>query len=67
MQFYSSEDHSYCEIEHSEFTGRIKEIIVKSMSWMMGVRKLGFLAVSFHDPMDIELGSAKNGQGEIQD
>ena len=63
-QVYSGDDHDYCEIEHSEFTGRIKEITVKSMSWAMGVRKPGFLAVSLHNPVDIELASAKNGQGE---
>lgn len=64
-QVYSGDDHDYCEIEHSEFTGRIKEITVKSMSWAMGVRKPGFLAVSLHNPVDIELASARNGQSEI--
>jgi ethanolamine phosphate phosphodiesterase len=64
-QVYSGDDHDYCEIEHSEFTGRIREITVKSMSWAMGVRKPGFLAVSLNNPVDIELASAKNGQGEI--
>ena len=63
-QVYSGDDHDYCEIEHSEFTGRIKEITVKSMSWAMGVRKPGFLAVSLYNPVDIELASARNGQGE---
>src|SRR5277367_3086877 len=64
-QIYSGDDHDYCEIEHSEFTGRIREITVKSMSWAMGVRKPGFLAVSLNNPVDIELASAKNGQSEI--
>jgi hypothetical protein len=64
-QVYSGDDHDYCEIEHSEFTGRIREITVKSMSWAMGVRKPGFLAVSLNNPVDIELASAKNGQGKI--
>jgi hypothetical protein len=31
-QVYSGDDHDYCEIEHSEFTGRMREITVKSMS-----------------------------------
>jgi len=64
-QVYSGDDHDYCEIEHSEFTGRIREITVKSMSWAMGVRKPGFLAVSLNNPVDIELASVKNGQSEI--
>jgi ethanolamine phosphate phosphodiesterase len=53
-QIYSGDDHDYCEIEHGEFTGRIKEITVKSMSLAMGVRKPGFLAVSLHNPVDIQ-------------
>ena len=52
-QVYSGDDHDYCEIEHNEFTGRIKEITVKSMSWAMGVRKPGFLAVSLWNPVDL--------------
>jgi ethanolamine phosphate phosphodiesterase len=51
-QVYSGDDHDYCEIEHGEFTGRIKEITVKSISWAMGIRKPGFLAVSLHNPVD---------------
>ena len=53
-QIYSGDDHDYCEIEHLEFTGRIKEITVKSMSWAMGVRRPGFVAVSLHNPVDID-------------
>jgi ethanolamine phosphate phosphodiesterase len=52
-QIYSGDDHDYCEIEHGEFTGRIKEITVKSISLAMGVRKPGFLAVSLHNPVDV--------------
>jgi ethanolamine phosphate phosphodiesterase len=52
-QVYSGDDHDYCEIEHNEFTGRIKEITVKSMSWAMGVRRPGFLAVSLWNPVDL--------------
>lgn len=52
-QIYSGDDHDYCEIEHGEFTGHIREITVKSISWAMGVRKPGFLAVSLHNPVDI--------------
>ena len=52
-QIYSGDDHDYCEVEHGEFTGRIKEITVKSISLAMGVRKPGFLAVSLHNPVDV--------------
>lgn len=52
-QIYSGDDHDYCEVDHLEFTGRIKEITVKSMSWAMGVRDPGFLAVSLHNPVDL--------------
>ena len=51
---YSGDDHDYCEIEHSEFTGRIKEITVKSMSWAMGVRKPGVQLVSLWNPVNVE-------------
>ena len=53
-QIYSGDDHDYCEIEHLEFTGGVKEITVKSMSWAMGVRRPGFLAVSLHNPIDTD-------------
>lgn len=53
-QVYSGDDHDYCEIEHKEFTGGIREITVKSMSWAMGVRKPGFLAVSLWNPVDLQ-------------
>lgn len=52
-QIYSGDDHDYCEVEHGEFTGRIKEITVKSISLAMGVRKPGFLAVSLHNPVEV--------------
>lgn len=52
-QIYSGDDHDFCEVEHGEFTGRIREITVKSISWAMGVRKPGFLAVSLHNPVDL--------------
>jgi ethanolamine phosphate phosphodiesterase len=52
-QVYSGDDHDYCEVDHGEFTGRIKEITVKSISLAMGVRKPGFLAVSLHNPVEI--------------
>jgi ethanolamine phosphate phosphodiesterase len=51
---YSGDDHDYCEIEHSEFTGRIKEITVKSMSWAMGIRKPGVQLVSLWNPVDVD-------------
>ena len=61
-QIYSGDDHDYCEIEHGEFTGRIKEITVKSMSLAMGVRKPGFLAVSLHNPVDVRATTNVKGQ-----
>ncbi|OCT49281.1 putative calcineurin-like phosphoesterase [Cladophialophora carrionii] len=51
---YSGDDHDYCEIEHNEFTGRIREITVKSMSWAMGIRKPGVQLVSLWNPVDVE-------------
>lgn len=51
---YSGDDHDYCEIEHAEFTGRIKEITVKSMSWAMGIRKPGVQLVSLWNPIDLD-------------
>lgn len=53
-QIYSGDDHDYCEIEHDEFTGRIREITVKSMSWAMGVRKPGVQLASLWNPVDME-------------
>ena len=50
---YSGDDHDYCEIDHNEFTGRIKEITVKSISWAMGVRKPGVQLVSLWNPVDV--------------
>ena len=66
-QVYSGNDHNYCEIEHSEFTGRIKEITVKSMSWTMGVRKPGFLAVSLHNPVALNWALRRTGRVRYQD
>ena len=63
-QVYSGDDHDFCEIDHLEFTGKIKEITVKSMSWAMGVRKPGFLAVSLHNPIDLDLAASRNTQSE---
>ncbi|KAJ9633292.1 hypothetical protein H2204_007188 [Knufia peltigerae] len=48
---YSGDDHDYCEIEHSEFTGRIREITVKSMSWAMGIRLPAVQLVSLWNPV----------------
>ncbi|RMZ83497.1 hypothetical protein DV737_g1567, partial [Chaetothyriales sp. CBS 132003] len=52
VQIYSGDDHDYCEIEHSEFTGRIREITVKSISWAMGIRRPGVQLVSLWNPID---------------
>ncbi|EXJ88376.1 hypothetical protein A1O1_05306 [Capronia coronata CBS 617.96] len=51
---YSGDDHDYCEIEHNEFTGRIKEITVKSVSWAMGIRVPGVQLVSLWNPVDVD-------------
>ncbi|EXJ78296.1 hypothetical protein A1O3_09457 [Capronia epimyces CBS 606.96] len=51
---YSGDDHDYCEIEHNEFTGRTKEITVKSVSWAMGIRIPGVQLVSLWNPVDVE-------------
>ncbi|KIX01569.1 uncharacterized protein Z518_09295 [Rhinocladiella mackenziei CBS 650.93] len=51
---YSGDDHDYCEIEHNEFTGRMREITVKSMSWAMGIRIPGVQLVSLWNPVDIQ-------------
>lgn len=56
---YSGDDHDYCEIEHNEFTGRIREITVKSMSWAMGIRIPGVQLVSLWNPVDV--GKAMSG------
>ncbi|KEF59494.1 uncharacterized protein A1O9_04338 [Exophiala aquamarina CBS 119918] len=53
-QIYSGDDHDYCEIDHNEFTGRPKEITVKSMSWAMGIRVPGVQLVSLWNPVDCE-------------
>ena len=67
-QVYSGDDHDYCEIEHGEFTGRIKEITVKSISWAMGIRKPGFLAVSLHNPVDtVPTANDERGAGVKRD
>lgn len=50
---YSGDDHDYCEVDHSEFTGRIKEITVKSMSWAMGIRLPGVQLASLWNPVDV--------------
>ena len=51
---YSGDDHDYCEVEHNEFTGRIKEITVKSMSWAMGIREPGVQLVSLWNPVGLD-------------
>jgi ethanolamine phosphate phosphodiesterase len=51
---YSGDDHDYCEIEHNEFTGRIKEITVKSLSWAMGIRQPGVQLLSLWNPVDLD-------------
>lgn len=54
IHIYSGDDHDYCEIAHSEYTGAIREITVKSMSWAMGIRKPGVQLVSLWNPIDLD-------------
>lgn len=56
VHIYSGDDHDYCEISHSEFSGSPKEITVKSFSWAMGVRKPGFQMASLWNPIDMDTG-----------
>ncbi|KAK4457997.1 putative cell division control protein [Cladorrhinum samala] len=51
---FSGDDHDYCELEHSEAQGSVREITVKSISMAMGVLKPGFLLVSLYNPLDSE-------------
>lgn len=51
-QVYSGDDHDYCEIQHGEFSGSVREITVKSVSMAMGVKRPGFVAVSLWNPVD---------------
>ena len=64
---YSGDDHDYCEIVHSEFTGRIKEITVKSMSWAMGVRKPGVQLLSLYNPVDLDALTSNTNQATPKD
>lgn len=57
---FSGDDHDYCDIIHSSYTGSIREITVKSLSWAMGVRKPGFVQVSLWNPVDVH-GRPANG------
>jgi ethanolamine phosphate phosphodiesterase len=53
IHIYSGDDHDFCEVAHVEYTGAIKEITVKSMSWAMGIRKPGVQLLSLWNPIDI--------------
>ena len=64
VQVYSGDDHDYCEIEHGEFTGRLREVTVKSASWAMGVRRPGFLVVSLWNPVDVEAAAKASADGQ---
>lgn len=63
-QIYSGDDHDYCEIDHDEFTGRIKEITVKSTSWAMGIRKPAVQLVSLWNPVDLAQTVSYTKEGE---
>src|SRR5262249_24301402 len=52
VQVYAGDDHDYCEVEHREDSGKVKEITVKSISWAMGIRKPGFQMTSLWNPID---------------
>ena len=64
-QVYSGDDHDYCKVEHSVSTGRVREVTVKSMSWAMGVRRPGFLAVSLHNPVELGVLGVSTGDRDI--
>ena len=66
VQVYSGDDHDYCEVVHREYTGAIKEITVKSISWAMGVRKPGFLVTSLWNPLDGHLDDSLTPKDTIQ-
>ncbi|EFR03600.1 hypothetical protein MGYG_06594 [Nannizzia gypsea CBS 118893] len=57
MQVYSGDDHDYCEIIHTEFSGAPKEVTVKSMSLAMGVRVPAVQLVTLWNPIDPKSGS----------
>ena len=59
-QIYSGDDHDYCEIIHRQFSGRPREITVKSMSLAMGVRRPGFQMASLWNPVDPNTGKSTN-------
>lgn len=54
---FSGDDHDYCEVTHRGYTsknGGIKEITLKAISWVAGVRKPGFLMLSLWNPIDAQ-------------
>ena len=54
---FSGDDHDYCEVIHRGYTSRnggIKEITLKAISWVAGVRKPGFLMLSLWNPIDAQ-------------
>ena len=54
---FSGDDHDYCEVTHRGYTSRnggIKEITLKAISWVAGVRKPGFLMLSLWNPIDAQ-------------
>lgn len=54
---FSGDDHDYCEVIHRGFTSRnggIKEITLKAISWVAGIRKPGFLMLSLWNPIDAQ-------------
>lgn len=63
MQVYSGDDHDYCEIIHTEFSGAPKEITVKSMSLAMGVRVPAVQLATLWNPIDPKTGSPLDPAG----
>ncbi|EGE06349.1 cell division control protein 1 [Trichophyton equinum CBS 127.97] len=63
MQVYSGDDHDYCEIIHTEFSGAPKEITVKSMSLAMSVRVPAVQLATLWNPIDTETGSPLDSGG----
>ncbi|PQE20391.1 calcineurin-like phosphoesterase protein [Rutstroemia sp. NJR-2017a BBW] len=51
VSVFSGDDHDYCEVVHPEDKNHAREITVKSMSWVMGIRRPGFLMLSLWNPI----------------
>lgn len=66
VHVYSGDDHDYCDVTHTAYSGMVKETTVKSISWAMGVRKPGFLSLSLWNPVDLEGKGSSKPEDTIQ-